>query len=547
MAFKFYSAIMLITLVFYKPAASNHLFNPVSSVDSLQAEMLNWQNRDPQLDHIAGTSVERAWKELLPRKKEGKTVVVAIIDSGVDIDHEDLEGKIWINEDEIPGNGLDDDNNGYIDDVHGWNFLGASDGKNIEYENYEYARIVRKYKDDFGHIATESELTADRRDDFKLYRRSLKKFTSEWEKLEAERMSLEIFEERLALADSIVSKGLGKEDLDLADLMSLTSADEEVNNARFFLISIYQRGFSREALAELKEYVDSNLDKHLNLSYNPRDIINDDPEDITDRNYGNNDVKGPNSNHGTFVAGIIAANRENNIGIDGIADEVKLMVLRAVPDGDEYDKDVALAIRYAVDNGAKIINMSFGKDFSPHKEFVDEAIRYAEEKNVLMVHAAGNDAVNIDKHIHYPTPRLGAKETASSVITVGAASMYLDSRLAGDFSNYGKEHVDLFAPGVDMISLYPGDKYNVGSGTSFSSPVVAGIAALVWSHHPELTALQLKDLLLETVQKYPNHKVFLPTESEKKKKVRFKKLSNTGGLINAWEALKRAEFMVSAM
>jgi len=547
MAFKFYSAVAVIVLVFQAPlAAANRLFDPVSSVDSLQAEMLNWQHRDPQLDQIAGTSVERAWKELLPLKKAAQTVVVAIIDSGVDIDHEDLEGTIWVNEDEIPGNGIDDDNNGYIDDIHGWNFLGTRDGKNIEFENYEYARIVRKYKDEFGHVANEAELPEDLRDDYRLYRRSLKKFTSEWERLEAERMSLQIFEERLAYAESKIAESLGKKDYTLSELMKLNSTDEEVNNARFFLLSIYQRGFSKDALAELKEYVDANLNKRLNLSYNPRALINDDPEDITDRNYGNNDVKGPNPSHGTFVAGIIAARRDNNIGIDGIADNVKLMILRAVPDGDEYDKDVALAIRYAVDNGANIINMSFGKNFSPQKEFVDEAIRYAVENNVLIVHAAGNDAVNIDKHIHYPTPRLGSKEKAASVITVGAATMYLDRRLPGDFSNYGREHVDLFAPGVDMISLYPGNKYNLGSGTSFSSPVVAGIAALVWSRHPELTALQLKELLLETAQKYSNQKVYLPAESEKRKTVRFKKLSNTGGLINAWEALKKAEFIASA-
>lgn len=541
MTFRIYPAILLILWMFSKSVTAGSNEDPVSSVDSLQSEQLNWQHRDPVADNIAGTSVQKVWEELVPDKKPAKSIIVAIIDSGVDINHEDLEGKIWVNPDEIAGNGKDDDNNGYVDDLHGWNFLGNSKGENIEYENYEFARIVRTYREDFKDVKSETEVPESRRQAFKLYRQSIKKFESEWVKFETERNNLKVFEERLNLAESIIKMRLGKDDYTLNDLLTMTSSDQEVNSARLFLLTIYDRGYSKQSLNELKEYIDKNLDKHLNLSFNPRDIIRDNPEDINDRFYGNNDVKGPNSSHGTFVAGIIAANRGNEVGIDGIAEHVKLMILRAVPDGDEYDKDVALAIRYAVDNGANIINMSFGKDFSPQKKFVDDAIRYAVEQNVLLVHAAGNDAVDIDKHIHYPTARLGEKEIAASVITVGAASKNLDLRLPGNFSNYGKDHVDLFAPGVDMISLYPENKYNMGSGTSFSSPVVAGVAALVWSFHPELTAVQVKGLLLETAIKYSKHKVFLPTESSKKKKVRFKRLSHTGGIVNAWEALQNAE------
>jgi subtilisin family serine protease len=525
--------------------ANGHIYDPVSTVDSLKADQINWHLLDPEGDNIQGTSVYKVWQELLVGKKPKKTVVVAVIDSGIDIWHEDLKGKIWTNEKEIPGNGIDDDNNGYVDDVHGWNFIGNSEGENVEHETLEYVRIIRKFEGKYDGIKSESELPINERRNYRDFVESKKKYAKELSKYQSEHKDIELFEKTLNASEKLVMDALEKDEYSIQDLLTLNSTDQKVNAAKLFLLNVLNSGFTHDALNEIKDYYHVRMNKHLNLSFNPRSIINDDPYDITDTDYGNDDVKGPRSDHGTFVAGIIAANRDNGIGIDGIAEDVRIMVLRVVPDGDEYDKDVALAIRYAVDNGAHIINMSFGKEFSPQKSMVDDAFRYAVENNVLLVHAAGNSATNIDKEAHYPTAKLDDNTVAASVITVGAISKNLNYHLLGNFTNYGREEVDIFAPGVDMVSLYPGDKYNVGSGTSFASPIVAGVAALIWSYYPELTAIQLKDVLLNSALRYPRQKVYLPNDtSSKKKKVRFKKLSKTGGIVNAYEAFRHMEKLV---
>ncbi len=545
----------LILVIFLAPllfgassfTSNNSGADPVSTIDSLETAQVNWHLLDPVRDNIQGISMDKLYEELLKGKNAKKKIIVAVIDSGVDIGHEDLRGKIWTNQKEIPGNGIDDDNNGFVDDIHGWNFIGNSDGTNVEHETLEYVRIVRDYEKRFGKIKSINDLPASDRKLFEMYHQSRKKLAKEREKYEAERENIELFVQGLAISEELVQEALGKEDYTQEDLLALVTDSQDVMSAKLFLLNIYSRGFTYQDLNEVKDYYDTRLDKHLNTSFNPRVIVNDNPEDINDTSYGNNDVKGPRSDHGTFVAGIIAANRNNNLGIDGIAENVKIMVLRAVPDGDEYDKDVALAIRYAVDNGANIINMSFGKEFSPQKEMVDDALRYAEQNNVLVVHAAGNNATNIDDKTHYPTARLDDNTIAASVITVGAISKNLNYQLLGNFTNYGKNEVDIFAPGVDMVSLYPENKYNMGSGTSFSSPVVAGIAALIWSYHPELSALQVKDVLLNSVVKYPKQKVYLPNDDTgKTKKVKFSKLSKTGGIINAYEAFKYAEKLVES-
>jgi cell wall-associated protease len=220
-----------------------------------------------------------------------------------------------------------------------------------------------------------------------------------------------------------------------------------------------------------------------------------------------------------------------------VADNVSIMVIRAVPDGDEHDKDVANAIRYAVDNGAWVVNMSFGKSFSPRKAWVDEAVRYAESKDVLLVHAAGNDAKDIDVEDNFPNNRYGddRSRTARNWITVGASGPTL-KELTASFSNYGKD-VDVFSPGVEIYSTLPGgDQYGNQQGTSMASPVTAGIAALLLSHYPELSAVQVKDVIEKSVTKV-TAKVAKPgTEDE----VSLSDISKTGGIVNAYEALRLA-------
>jgi len=518
----------------------------VSTTDSLDQKYLNWYNLKPGEDKDQGASVTQSYTELLKNKTPGKKIVVAVIDGGIDITHPELKGKIWINTDEIPANRIDDDNNGFVDDINGWNFIGNSKGENILFENMEYVRIFRTLNPKFDKIVSISDVKASDQESYELYLQCKTKLLSELDKYTTRKKNLDEFEIRLNANETLLKEFLKKDELTQKDIESVKSGSTQIIQSKEYLLDLYKKGFSHESLASMKERSNNFLDYYLNLKFDARKLVADNPDDITDTKYGNSDVNGPRSFHGTFVAGIIAANRHNGIGIDGIADNVEIMVLRVVPDGDERDKDVALAIRYAADNGANIINMSFGKNYTTGKQFVDDAIKYAEEHNVLMVHAAGNDADNVDVGVHYPTNIMDNGTTVKNWVTIGATKDVLDKNFCAVFSNYGKKSVDLFAPGVNIISLYPGNSYNMGDGTSYSCPVVSGVAALVWSYYPELTSLELKDVLTNSTIKYPKKKVYFPNiTSDKKSKVKFSELSVTGGIISAYDALVLAEKIVS--
>ncbi|WP_207435562.1 S8 family peptidase [Sabulibacter ruber] len=520
--------------------------DPVPSVTAFEQSLVNWQNQDPLKDKIQGTAVNKAYKELLANKKPKKTVVVAVIDSGIDIYHEDLKGKIWTNEDEIAGNGQDDDNNGYVDDVHGWGFLGNAKGENIRYETYEYVRMLRKLAPTYQSFNSIEQVPLAQQPEYKTYLAIKQKYDGEVAKYQKTRETLTTFEKTMLACQSILADHLKTKSYTLEDVKRISTPDQNVMRAREWTLSTASRGLSPESFYKFKEHVDTYLDKHLNLAFNPRTIVSDNPEVITDNKYGNNDVIGPRPNHGTPVAGLIAGLRGNSLGIDGIAEDIKIMAIRAVPEGDERDKDIALAIRYAVDNGANIINMSFGKGYSPQKKFVDEAVKYAESKNVLLVHAAGNEATNNDQVTHYPSRVLEDGTQIKTWIEVGATSRNLGKDLVGVFSNYGKQTVDLFAPGVDIVSLAPENKYNKMDGTSFSSPVVSGVAALVWSYYPELTAAELKDVILKSATVYPKETAYSPSDDPAaRKKIKFTDLSATGGIVNAYNALVLAEKTVN--
>lgn len=535
----------LIALAFL-PLQSAFTDEPFSSVDSIHDKVLNWYNLDPVTDNIQGAAVDRTYNEILLTRVPRKKIVIAVIDGGVDIHHSDLSEKIWKNEDEIPDNHLDDDHNGYIDDLYGWNYLGNPAGENVHYENYEYVRIYKKFDSLYRDINSIHEVPPAEQNDFKYYLASRRKYQEELKKAEEEKEYIDFFENSFDEAAITVKTYLGKDTLTRSDLDTLKTGIDSVQNSVTILSYLYSNELTPEVIRDYRKHNDDLLNKKLNADMNYRAILSDDPADILDTDYGNNDVTGPAPEHGTFVSGIIAASRNNGEGINGIADNTEIMVLRAVPDGDEYDKDIALAIRYAVDNGANIINMSFGKSFSPHKKFVDEALRYAEKNNVLVVHSAGNDASNIDKTVQYPSRAFNDGSVAPNFITVGATAENRDDFFVADFSNYGRKNVDLFAPGVDMVSLYPENKYNSGSGTSFSGPVVSGVAALVWSYYPELKASEIKDILVQSVTRYEKLKVHYPTDDGRKNKmVKFKRLSQSGGTVNAYNAMLLAEKTVS--
>ncbi len=495
---------------------------------------INWHNKDYKKDKIVGSSVERLYKEYLKNLKPKKSIIVAIIDGGVDIYHEDLKDNIWINTDEIPNNGIDDDNNGYIDDINGWNFIGNKKGENLDKAPLEKTRMYGVLDKKYSNIS-QSEITDKK--EYALYLKVKDSFEKDYQKDIQEANSLGQFLQNINMAEDYIKQYLQKDSFTNEDLKAIKTEDADLNSVIEFLTNVYSSGYDKKELKSYKSHIDNELKYNLNIDFHPRaDIIGDDCNNYEQTDYGNNNVKGPSSSHGTFGAGVIAAKRNNGIGVQGVADSVKLMVLRVVPDGDEYDKDVALSIKYAVDNGANIINMSFGKDFSVNPHKVWEAVKYASDHNVLLVHAAGNEAENNDTIVHYPTDFVDNTDTVVNYITVGASDMKRNKNLPADFSNYGKTTVDVFAPGYELVSTAPENTYSLASGTSFSTPLVSGVAALIWSYYPELTATQLKKVLLDNVTYFGKRKVYLPLDGYgKRTKVKFGDLSVSGGVINAYK------------
>lgn len=512
--------------------------------DTNQAAPANWFNLDAQENKVPGVSTEKAYEYL--KNRPSKTVVVAVIDSGIDINHEDLKDKIWTNENEVAGNGIDDDKNGYVDDVHGWNFIGGKDGRHVVYDTQELTRLYVALRNKFEGPQGQ-KLQKKEKENYALYRRVKAAYEKEVKEAQAQYAQFQPVFEAYQNAAALIRQHLKKEDFTLQDLEAITTPDQKINQARAMLIYMAQNKLTPEYIKEGQEYFSSKLQYHLNQEYNPRNIVGDDYNNLNEKGYGNNDVAGPDPDHGTHVAGIIAASRTNNIGIKGIADNVKIMVVRAVPNGDERDKDVANAIYYAVDNGAKVINMSFGKEYSPGKAAVDAAVKYAASKGVLLVHGAGNDGKNIDNADNYPTKKISSKQEVKTWIEVGASSWGDSANFVGDFSNYGKKSVDVFAPGVDVYSTVPNQGYKSNSGTSMAAPVTTGISALLLSYYPSLTAEQVHNIILKSTVRYKDLKVNKPGESESKKPdlIPFDNLSVTGGIVNAYEAVKLAENITS--
>lgn len=502
--------------------------------DSLEKVPKNWFNMDRAKDGVMGVSTDKAYAELL-KGRPTKTVVVAIIDSGVDVEHEDLKGNIWTNAKEIPGNGIDDDNNGYVDDIHGWNFLGGKDGKNVHYDTYELTRIYKKLKARFDG-KSEKDISAAEKTDYNYYLDIQAKFNEKLTEMRSGMEQFSIFSEMYNKSVRLLKAYIDTEELTVDMVQSVESQDERIMAAKGIYMQAAIFGLDENTLAEAEEYYGNGVKYGYNLDFDPRSIVGDNYDDKTERYYGNNDVKGPDASHGTHVAGIVAAIRNNGIGIDGIATDVRIMAIRAVPEGDERDKDVANAIRYAVDNGAQIINMSFGKQYGTDKAVVDAAVQYAEQRGVLLVHAAGNESMNTDKVNFYPQRNYNNGKKAANWLDVGALSWRKGEAAVAEFSNYGQKTVDLFAPGVDILSTMPDQKYKEQSGTSMAAPVTTGVAALVLSYFPHLTAVQLREILLKSVSKIDD-KVKIPGGDEI---VKFGTLSVTGGVVNAYEAIREA-------
>lgn len=509
-------------------------FTAQKTVPLSEEQFNHWAHADLVTDTIPGMSLDKAYQFL--EGKKGETVIVGVIDSGIDIEHEDLKDVLWVNEKEIPGNGIDDDKNGYVDDVYGWNFLGGNGDPAPE--QLEITRIVAKLNPLYEGKTAET-ISEEEKPGFEEYQKYLEAYKASSSRYFQTMDRLNYIGESIAKMKSF----LGKDTFTIEDLQGVETDDENIQNIVKDLAAMYSRGFNEEAYLEFYESQKKN--KNYDFNFNGRAIVGDNPEDINDVNYGNGNVIGSkdDESHGTHVAGIILASRNNGVGLNGVAHNAKLMSVRAVPDGDEYDKDVALAIRYAVDNGAKVVNMSFGKSFSPFRHWVFEAIQYADKHDVLLVHAAGNDSKDIDKADNFPNDSSDKiNELAGNVITVGASSVNYNQNLPASFSNYGKLNVDIFAPGVQIYSTVPKNEYAKFSGTSMASPEVAGVAALIRSYYPQLSAKQVKHILMNSGTEL-DMEVLVPGSRENTKN--FKELSVTGKLLNAYNALVLADKMVN--
>jgi len=529
------SALVALALTSCKTAQKSYLqdlssLKPIESADQLptrksaltENDLQRWSHLDILKDTVPGMSVDRAYEEII-KDKIGKKVVVAVIDSGIEIDHADLKPQIWVNPKETAGNGKDDDKNGYIDDIHGWNILGDTNE-----EQLEMTRIVSRGNDGSEQYKRASAELSEKR--------------TEAEDALGQFMLLKDSHEKVA---SYLKKQVyTKEDLDKIG----KDAPEQVIKAKNISYMLLSRGKNvDDFLKEYGDYVNGQLNYNLNPDFKGRKT-NDDIFDINDKNYGNNDVMGnrDHAKHGTHVAGIIAQTRHNKIGGDGVAsNNVEIMSVRAVPDGDEYDKDVALAIRYAVDNGAKVINGSFGKYFEQNSKWVQDAIKYAADKDVLIVVAAGNDAMDLNPAggedvKRYPNDRIEGTNTevSDNFLVVGALNPSFGEKMVASFSNFGSKDVDVFAPGVKIYATVPYGKYEYLQGTSMASPNAAGVAAMIRSYYPQLTAAQVKQIMKDSGVAV-NKEVIVSGKATDKRN--FKEISTSGKFVNLYNALILAD------
>ena len=509
-------------------------------------DLKTWYHKDFSTTNVYGVNTDNAYKFLESKGLKPRTIVVGVLDSGVEVDHPGLINNMWKNPNEIPNNGIDDDKNGYVDDIYGWNFIGGKTA-DVDADNLEVTRMVKKYQPIFeGTDSAKNKANqAKMPEEYAIYQKSKKLYD---EKGSEAKQYYHYFSGFNNAIPSIV-KTLNGKTLTKANLAAIKPASQEDSRNLQILNSLVQDAgnvgktpkeveelLRKEIEGALKHY-ESQATKHYNLDFDPRaEIVGDNYDNYNEKHYGNNHYEGPDASHGTHVSGIIAGLPHGNEAQYGVAHKVaKIMTVRAVPDGDERDKDVANAIRYAVDNGAKILNMSFGKAVSPGKKHVWDAMKYAEKKGVLLVKAAGNENQNIGENEYFPTnfmKQSDEKPFVSNMIVVGASTNN-SQNLRARFSNYNGKMVDVFAPGQEIYSTVPDAKYEYLQGTSMASPVVAGAAAVLWAYMPSLTPQQIKEALVKTVNKST-------VNANVDSNANFDQISVAGGVIDLYKAAQYA-------
>jgi subtilisin family serine protease len=524
------------------PASADPTTPPPAAGEPLAVVPDRWWLLDPEIDGVYGAGVDRAYREVLAAKTPARTVVVAIIDSGVDIEHEDLQRSLWRNPRESRS-GRDDDGDGLVDDVFGWNYIGGADGRHVDDDTYEVTRLYAACRRLFGDLPGGPGLSPEpvSRETCPAIEDGYREKVQETHEMLGQ---IRQMHETVGIVVGILQAHLGPGELTADRVRAIAPVRNDLRQARDIYLQLVAAGITPKMITDELDRLERLLEYGLNPTFDPRPIVGDNYADPRERVYGNSDVVGPDARHGTGVAGIVAAGRDNGLGIDGIATGVQIMTLRAVPNGDERDKDVANAIRYAVDHGAHIINMSFGKGYSPFRDVVDEAVRHAEQRGVLLVHAAGNDAQDLATARNYPNRYLAAGDTARLWLEIGASDWRGAQHLAAEFSNYGSARVDVFAPGSQILSTAPGNAYEAASGTSFAAPVVSGIAAILMAYYPELSAADVRRIILESATPLRDRMVFRPGADGEL--VRFGELSATGAIVNAYNAVRLAEQLTAA-
>lgn len=506
----------------------------------------NWHHKDFAKDSVFGISLNKWYAESNVKKNKNR-IIVAVVDTQIDLEHRNLRSKIWVNIQEVPNNGVDDDKNGYVDDVNGWNFVGLKRAGYYRFDHFEYTRILR-HKDLFfseNKNPKYDSLVFKRAEKFQEYYSEYYKnwlssnvfLLTKWKKsVDALNHFFPKNDYTYSQLDSLyeIYKNNNKSyqerkrdnDEDLGALIDYMRVNYEVEIKNY------------DDLLRRKNQNDSILNRNLNVDL---EIRNNVPQDRKN-GYGNSkmNVNKSQNIHSTMVSSLIAGNTKNNIGTKGFHENILIMPISISVSGDEHDQDIANAIYYAVDNGAKVINMSFGKDFSLTQDLVTEALIYAQKHDVLVVHISGNDSCSIDKNTYYPIDYdyYNQNEMVTNFINVGSISKRTDSTMVSPFSSYGKQNVDIFAPGEEIYVAKPGNEYGYDSGTSLAAPMVSGTAALIWLYYPKLTVQEVKSIILESGITV-DQKVIKPgTDNEM---VPFSELCKTGKILNTYNAMKMAE------
>jgi subtilisin family serine protease len=536
------------------------------------AQNENWHHLAPE-DGVFGAAIERAHAAaresgLRPARRP---ITIALIGGGIDISHKAISDIIWVNRRERRINGRDNDRNGWIDDRHGWNFLG-NDTMTINslstMGDREFLRLKDKYNhflfvedgiaymfdDELGALV-ETEPPADM-EEFEYFLRVV----TESELAETNRGVMlakavvwyirEIGHSmRMAYPERVLTR------TDFGEFVRAQQSTTAMQDALFAFIDLMFMSANTEDWNTMAAFADTEFIPIQELRHEramarrfprERELIGDDPNDLNDKGYGNNNLLANNALRNTMIAGIIGAGGGQS-EIRGITNNVQIMTLRIEADfGEPYMKDMALAIRYAVEQGADIIQLGATNRLFPRHQshWVEEALRYAEQRNVLVVIPVRDLSSNLDDFPFYPNRNLSTG-TLSNIITVAASDSLGNPFL---WANFSETELDIFAPGVEIKSAMPGNRYAIDSGSAYAAAMVTGVAAFIKNYFPQITPAQMRQLLIDTVTDRSDAEVekqYRATAGSMRGRIAtdlflFSDLCVSGGILNAERAIKEA-------